>query len=85
MWLYKDKQLTPLRVRTGVSDGQNTELVEGELEEGTEVVTNVIVAAETRPAAGAGGFPGLGQPQRGGFPGGGGNRGGGGGNRGGGR
>ena len=38
-----------------------------------------------RPAAGAGGFPGLGQPQRGGFPGGGGgNRGGGGGNRGGG-
>ena len=84
VWLYKDQQLTPLRVRTGVSDGQNTELVEGELEEGAEVVTNVIVAAETRPAAGAGGFPGLGQPQRGGFPGGGGNRGGGGGNRGGG-
>jgi hypothetical protein len=84
VWLYTDKQLTPLRVRTGVSDGQNTELVEGELEEGTEVVTNVIVAAETRPAPGAGGFPGLGQQQRGGFPGGGNNRGGGGGNRGGG-
>jgi HlyD family secretion protein len=86
VWVYKDNQLTPLRVRTGVSDGQNTELVDGELEEGTEVVTNVIVAAETRPAPGAGGFPGLGQQQRGGFPGGGGNRGGGGGgnNRGGG-
>ena len=86
VWLYKDKLLSPLRVRTGVSDGQNTELIEGELEEGAEVVTNVIVAAETRPAPGAGGFPGLGQPQRGGFPGGGNNRGGGGGggNRGGG-
>jgi hypothetical protein len=85
VWLYKDNQLMPLRVRTGVSDGQNTELIEGELEEGTDVVTNVIIAAETRPAPGAGGFPGLGQPQRGGFPGGGNRGGGGGGNRGGGR
>jgi HlyD family secretion protein len=79
VWLYHDKQLTPLRVRIGVSDGQNSELIEGDLQEGTELVTNVIIAAQARPAA-TGGFPGLGQPQRGGFPGGGG----GGGNRGGG-
>jgi hypothetical protein len=91
--LYQEKQeLKPLRVRTGVSDGQNTELLEDEaleggLQEGTEVVTNVIIT-QARPAA-TSGFPGLGQPQRGGFPGGGngnfgggGNRGGGGGNRG---
>jgi HlyD family secretion protein len=77
VWLYVDNQLEPVAVRVGVSDGQNSELLEGGLQEGTEVVTNVLTTgAETRPAAGgAGGFPGLG---RGGFPGGGGNRGGGG-------
>ena len=85
VWLYQDKELKPLRLRIGVSDGQNSELLEGDLQEGTEVVTNVVIPSQVRPAA-TGGFPGLGQPQRGGFPGGGGggNRGGGGG-RGGGR
>ena len=80
MWLHQDMELKPLRVRIGVSDGQNSELIEGDLEEGTELVTNVIVGTQARPAA-TGGFPGLGQPQRGGFPGGGGggNRNGGGG------
>jgi HlyD family secretion protein len=78
VWQFVDGQLTPLRVRTGVSDGQNTELLEGALEENSEVVTNVLTGAETRAATPTGGFPGLG---RGGFPGGGG----GGGNRGGGR
>ena len=83
VWLYVDNQLKPVGVRVGVSDGQNSELLEGDLQEDTEVVTSVLTGAETRPAAGgAGGFPGLGQPQRGGFPGGGGNnRGGGGGQR----
>jgi hypothetical protein len=57
-----------------VSDGQNTELLEAVVDEGTELVTNVITGTEARPAA-TSGFPGLGQPQRG-F---GGNRGGGGG------
>jgi HlyD family secretion protein len=85
VWLYQDKQLKPLRVRIGESDGQNSELLDGDLKEGTEVVTNVIIPSQARPAA-TSGFPGLGQPQRGGFPGGGGNNGnfGGGGNRGGG-
>ena len=70
VWLHQDKQLTPLRVRIGVSDGQNSELLEGDLQEGAEVVTNVIIGTPpTRPAATIG-FPGLGQPQRGGFPGG---------------
>jgi len=80
VWLYVDKQLKPVRLRLGISDGQNTELIEGDLQEGAEVVTNVSTTAETRPAATA--FP-FGQPGRGrdgGFPGGGfqggGNRGG---------
>lgn len=74
-----------MRLRLGISDGQNTELIEGDLKEGSEVVTNVVIAGQsTRPAATAA-FPGFGQPQRGGFPGGGFPGGGGGGARGGGR
>ena len=86
VWLYVDKQLKPVQLRLGISDGQATELIEGDLEPGIEVVTNVTTGAETRPAL-QGGFPFLGQPGRGGFPGGpggfGGNRGGGGNNGGG--
>jgi HlyD family secretion protein len=82
-WLYVDKQLKPVRLRLGISDGQNTELIEGDLQPGSEVVTNVALGNETRPAATN--FPPFGQPGRGGFGGGGfggpggGNRGGGGG------
>ena len=69
----------PLRLRLGISDGQNTELIEGDLKEGAEVVTNVAIAGQsTRPATTA--FPGFGPPGgRQGFGGGGGFNGGGGG------
>jgi hypothetical protein len=87
-YVYVDKQLKLVRLRLGISDGQTTELIEGELQQGTDVVTNVALGNETRPAATN--FP-FGQPGRGGFgPGGfgggpgGGGRGGGGGGRGGG-
>lgn len=85
-WVYVDKQLKPMRLRLGITDGQNTELIEGDLEQGTDVVTNVALTNETRPSATN--FP-FGQPGRGGFgPNGGfggpGGRGGGGGGRGGG-
>jgi len=80
-----DKKLKAVPLRLGISDGQMTELIEGELEPGTELVTNVTIGNEaTRPALQ--GFPPfIGQPGRGGFGGPGGNRGGGGGARGGGR
>src|SRR5262249_11774979 len=69
-WLYVDKQLKPVRLRLGISDGQSTELIEGDLQQGQEVVTNIALANETRPAATN--FPPFGQPGRGGFgPGGG--------------
>ena len=79
-WLYINKQLKPVPLRLGISDGTNTEVLEGELQPGTEVVTNVILPSSTASPAGATG--GAGQnpllgPQRGGPPGG--NRGGGGG------
>jgi HlyD family secretion protein len=87
-WLYVDKQLRPIRLRLGISDGQMTELIEGELEPGAEVVTNINTGTEAvRTQPGFGGFPPfMGPGGRGGDRGGGGggNRGGGGGNRGGG-
>ncbi len=79
-WLHIDGKLQRVRLRLGISDGQQTELIEvldGNVQEGSEVVTSVMVgtARPTPPAAGNA-FPGLGGPVfRGG--GGGGRRGGG--------
>jgi HlyD family secretion protein len=79
VWLSDDKKLKPVSLRLGITDGQTTELIEGDIEPGIEVVTNVTLGNEARPAPQ--GFPPfIGQPGRGGFgPGGfgGGNRGGG--------
>lgn len=81
VWLYADQQLKPVRLRVGISDGQATELIEGDIQEGMELVTNVTMRSETRSAtSGATTNPFMGQqPGRGGFGGfpGGGNRGGG--------
>ena len=35
MWLYVDKQLKPVNVRLGITDGTNTELLSNELQENT--------------------------------------------------
>lgn len=77
LWLYENKQLRAVPVRTGISDGQWTEILEGgegpALEPGTPVVTNVITGLEPAPRPGQqgqGGNPLMG-PQRGGGPGGG--------------
>ena len=73
VWLYVNKQLKPVRVRLGISDGQASELLEGDIQPGTELVTNVSTGEATRPAVGGlGGFPFLGQPRGfgGGLPGG---------------
>jgi HlyD family secretion protein len=79
-WLYINKQLKPVSLRLGISDGTNTEVLDGnELQVGTEVVTNVVLPTSTTTpagATGAGQSPLMG-PQRGGP--GGGNRGAGGG------
>jgi HlyD family secretion protein len=80
VWIYAGNQLTPVRLRVGITDGQLSEVLEGDLTDGQELVTNVALAnSATRPAPTA--FP-FGQPGRGGpggFGGGGGgnNRGGG--------
>jgi hypothetical protein len=87
-WLYVDGKLQRVRLRLGVSDGQQTELVQaldGSLQEGTDLVTSITTAAQRQTTTGGTAFPGLGGGGRGqGFPGGGGFGGGAGGNRGGG-
>jgi len=58
-------QLKALTVRTGITDGQWAELLEGELTEGQEVVTGVILANAAAQVPGTtGGNPLMG-PQRG--------------------
>ena len=78
-WLYVNKQLKPVMLRLGISDGTYTEILEPtELQPNTEVVTNVVTGLEStqRPAGQNNGNPLMG-PQRGPGPGGGGGRGGG--------
>jgi HlyD family secretion protein len=75
LWILPDKKLKLVNVRTGISDGTWTELVDpAELHEGSEVVTNVVTGLEPKTNTTTGGSqnPLMG-PQRGrGGPGGGG-------------
>ncbi len=80
VWTFANKQLKPIRLRLGVSDGTWTELLGNDLQPGTELVTGVII--DQPAAAGAGGprsplMPGQRPPNMGGqrnAPGGGGNQ-----------
>jgi HlyD family secretion protein len=75
VWIYTDSGITASTVTLGLSDGQSTELVTGDVPVGTAVVTSVATAAApVRAAAPAGVFMpggGMGGPGGGGMPGGG--------------
>jgi HlyD family secretion protein len=73
-WLYVDKQLKPVTVRLGITDGTNTELLGTELQENAQVVTGVTGIGSARPQAGTGPANPF-QQRGGGGPGGGGGRG----------
>src|SRR5918999_682853 len=65
VWLNVDGKLQRVRLRLGISDGQQTELlqaIDGNIQEGTEVVTNVVTGAvrQTPAAPGGNAFPGMG-------------------------
>jgi HlyD family secretion protein len=47
VWLQADGTIRPISVRTGVSDGVSTELLDGDLAEGATVVTRVTLAGES--------------------------------------
>jgi HlyD family secretion protein len=67
VWLFMDKQLKSVRVRTGISDGTFAELLDGDLKEGQEIVVNLTTGLEQQPRPGQQGSqnPLMG-PQRGG-------------------
>jgi HlyD family secretion protein len=69
VWLYMNKQLKPVSIRTGISDGTWTEVLDqNDLQPGMEVVTNVITGLESSQRPGQQnptGNPLMG-PQRGG-------------------
>jgi HlyD family secretion protein len=62
--LLPDKSLQPVRVKTGITDFTNTELVEGDLKEGDQVVTGSSSARSATGAPGLGRAPGGGGPRR---------------------
>jgi HlyD family secretion protein len=53
VWTFANKQLKPIRLTLGVSDGTWTELLSNDLQPGTELVTGVTI--DQPAAAGAGG------------------------------
>jgi hypothetical protein len=78
-WLFMNRELKPVNLRLGISDGTNTELLSTELQQGMEVVTGFTGLGSNRaqPTFGNQGnplMPGRGGPGGGG-PGGGGGRG----------
>jgi multidrug efflux pump subunit AcrA (membrane-fusion protein) len=75
VWLFQNGKLVRVPARVGISDGQQTELIQGDLKEGEDVVTGVITAAQRAATnTGSTAFPGFQQNRGGGggFPGGGG-------------
>jgi HlyD family secretion protein len=53
VWIYDGAHLRAVSVTTGLSDGQFTEIVEGDLQEGAQIATQAsfAVAAPARPSA----------------------------------
>ena len=58
-WLFMNRQLKPVDMRLGVSDGTNTELLRPDLQEGTLLATGVSGLGTTRalPTQGGSGNP----------------------------
>lgn len=69
-WLFIDHQLKPVNLRLGISDGTNTELLSGELQQNMEVVTGITGLTPTRTTTGPGNGNPLMPAGRGGPPGG---------------
>jgi HlyD family secretion protein len=52
VWVLRDGKLQSLRVRTGVTDGAMTAIVDGDLKEGDQVVTGVTEPGATATKTG---------------------------------
>ena len=56
VWLYDGRQMNPARVRLGITDGSYSELLSGDVESGTKLVTNVSTESEGRSRTSGGGL-----------------------------
>jgi HlyD family secretion protein len=61
VWVLRSEKPEPVRIRTGVSDGTTTEVLEGDLREGDPVVTDA--SGGEKPAGAQGGGPRGGPPR----------------------
>jgi HlyD family secretion protein len=61
VWVLRDDLPSPVRIKTGTTDGSKTEVVDGPLQAGDVVVSDAILPAGLKPAA-AGMLPGAGPP-----------------------
>ncbi len=55
VWVLRDGRPEAVRVRTGITDGTNTEIVEGDLAEGAAVILSASSAESPAPAPAPGG------------------------------
>lgn len=65
VWQPTESGVVAVPVRTGISDGVWTEVLDGQLKEGTPVVTRVSMNTTSQRASGGSGNPLLSQPGRG--------------------
>jgi HlyD family secretion protein len=63
VWVLRNDVPSPVRIKTGTSDGSKTEVVEGSLQSGDLVISDATLPAGFKPAAaGTGLLPGAGPP-----------------------
>jgi HlyD family secretion protein len=55
LWVLQGGDIRPVSVKLGLSDGTATEVVEGDLKEGDEVVVDTLGADSSAPASGGAG------------------------------
>jgi len=59
VWLLNNDQIKPVYIKTGVSDGNYTEIIEGDIKEGDEVIVDMTGKKNKSNKAGAPGFHGF--------------------------
>jgi len=52
VWLLRDGHLAPIPLKLGITDGPWTEVLDGSIEPGQEVVTNIVIQKRTATAPG---------------------------------
>jgi len=57
VWVLRDGKPVPVGIRTGVSDGSQTEIADGGVKEGDLVITDLATGSTARPQAGSPNFP----------------------------